>query len=113
MENKQPLAARQQWTRENTLDLVRTLRNQLVKDFLDERVLIEYLAGTYNKKELSNTRMAFVRKELKELLIAPVDVHHYSSLINDIEENNRTAISYKNETLFFKEIDRILSKYIF
>ncbi|HEX5171777.1 MAG TPA: hypothetical protein VFW11_21510 [Cyclobacteriaceae bacterium] len=102
-----------QWTRENTLELLRGIRNELAKDFLDERVLIEYLSGKYNKKELSNTRLASVKKDLKDLLTAPVDVNHYSSLIRKVEENHTTAISYKNESLFFKEIDKILSKHIF
>jgi hypothetical protein len=113
MENKQSQTTKEKWTLQNTLELVRTLRNQLIKDFLDERILIEYLAGKYNKKELSNTRMAFVKKELGDLLIAPVDVQHYSSLIHEIEENQTASLSYKNESLFYKEIDSILSKYIF
>ncbi|HEX5170473.1 MAG TPA: hypothetical protein VFW11_14955 [Cyclobacteriaceae bacterium] len=102
-----------QWTRENTLGLIRGIRNDLAKDFLDERILIEYLSHKYNKKELSNARIAFVKKDLKDLLIAPVDVDHYSPLIHEVEENHATGISYKNEPLFYKEIDKILSKHIF
>jgi hypothetical protein len=113
MEQKQPHTTKEQWALQNTLELVRNLRNQLIKDFLDERILIEYLAGKYNKKELSNTRLAFVKKDLRDLLIAPVDIHHYSPLINEIEENQSASLSYKNESLFYKEIDAILSKHIF
>jgi hypothetical protein len=113
MESKNPETKQTAWTRTNTIELIRGLRNELIKDFLDERYLIEYLAGRYNKKELSNARMEFVRKELKELLIAPVDIEHYSRLIQEIEKDNTTSISNKNESLFYKEIERILTKYIF
>lgn len=113
MESKNPETKQTAWTRANTIELIRGLRNELIKDFLDERYLIEYLSGRYNKKELSNARMEFVRKELKELLIAPVDIEHYSRLIQEIEKDNTTSISNKNDSLFYKEIEKILMKYIF
>ena len=60
-----------QWTDENIIDLVRKLRNDLIKDFLDERMLNEYMATQFRVKDLSPVKLEFIKKELKELLISP------------------------------------------
>jgi hypothetical protein len=45
MENQTAFTSK--WSDETILDLIRNLRNDLIKDFLDERFLKEYLANTY------------------------------------------------------------------
>ena len=104
---------RTEWTDENIIDLIRKLRNDLIKDFLDERFLMEYLAGKYNIQELSKVKMEFIRNALKVLLIVPVDVKHYGSIISLIKETGTASLSEGNEQLFYEEVDNVLKHYIF
>jgi hypothetical protein len=101
------------WTDRNIIDLVRKLRNDLIKDFLDERYMKEYVSEKYNIRELSAIRIEFIKQDLKRLLIAPVDVSHYQSLIELIRETDTASLSEGNENLFFNEIECILKRHLF
>ena len=102
-----------QWTEDRILDLVRKLRNDLIKDFLDERHLKAYLASQFRVNELSNIKIEFIKKDLKELLISPVNTNHYQSLIDQIRETDTAGISETNEPLFYKELEVIFKRYMF
>jgi hypothetical protein len=101
------------WTDESILDLVRKLRNDLIKDFLDERFLKQYLDEQFRIKELSNVKIEFIKKDLKELLISPVNISHYEGLINQIRTTDSAAITETNEKLFYKELEKVFKKYLF
>lgn len=102
-----------QWTEDRILELVRRLRNDLIKDFLDERHLKQYLSSNFRVNELSNIKIEFIKKDLKELLISPVNVNHYQGLIEQIRETDSAAITETNEPLFYKELECIFKRYIF
>ena len=102
-----------QWTDESILGLIRQLRNDLIKDFLDERFLKDYLAEHFNVRELSSTKIEFIKKELKEMLISPVDTGHFQPLINQIRLTDSAALTETNEKLFYRQIEAILKKYIY
>src|SRR5688572_14622279 len=102
-----------QWTDENILQLVRQLRNDLIKDFLDERFLKEYIADHFRIKDLSNVKIEFIKKDLKELLISPVDANHYDGLISQIRDTDSAALTETNEKLFYKELENLFKRYIF
>lgn len=97
---------------EKIIDLVRALRNELIKDLLYQDKFTIYFKESFNK-DLSKIKTEFARRELKELLIQPVDLVHYSKLIHQIKETNTASISEKNYTLFYEELNRIFSKYAF
>lgn len=102
-----------QWTNERIFELVRKLRNDLIKDFLDERHLKIYLANQFRLNDLSNIKIQFIKKDLKELLISPVNTHHYQGLIEQIRETDSAAISETNEPLFYKELEQIFKRYMY
>ncbi len=102
-----------QWTEDRILDLVRKLRNDLIKDFLDERHLKAYIANQFRINELSNIKIEFIKKDLKELLISPVNTNHYQSLIDQIRETDTAGISETNEPLFYRELEVIFKRYMF
>jgi hypothetical protein len=102
-----------QWTDERILELVRKLRNDLIKDFLDERHLKEYVANQFRVNDLSNVKVEFIKKELKELLISPVNTNHYQGLIDQIRETDSAAITETNEPLFYKELENIFKRYMY
>ena len=102
-----------QWTEDRILELVRKLRNDLIKDFLDERHLKAYLSERFRVNELSNIKIEFIKKELKELLISPINTNHYQPLIEQIRETDSADITETNEPLFYKELEVIFKKYMF
>ena len=102
-----------QWTDDRILELVRKLRNDLIKDFLDERHLKAYLATHFRVNELSNVKIEFIKKDLKELLISPVNTSHYQGLIAQIRETDSAALTESNEPLFYKELELIFKRYMF
>jgi hypothetical protein len=105
--------AKTQWTDERIIDLIRKLRNDLIKDFLDERHLKEYLDQQFRIRDLSIIKVEFIKRDLKELLISPVNVNHYESVINQIKTTDSAAITESNEQFFYKEVETILKRYIY
>ena len=101
------------WTDQNILDLIRKLRNDLIKDFLDERYLYAYVLDRFNIHTLAAIGVEFIKQDLKRLLIAPVDVVHYSKLIGLIRENDTASLTEGNEKLFYAEIETLLKKHLF
>ncbi|HEY0652956.1 MAG TPA: hypothetical protein VGD65_07505 [Chryseosolibacter sp.] len=102
-----------QWTDERIIDLIRKLRNDLIKDFLDERHLKEYVDQKFRVRDLTPVKVEFIKKDLKELMISPVNVNHYDALITQIRLTDSAALTESNEPLFFKEIEAVLKRYIY
>ncbi|MCU0357701.1 MAG: hypothetical protein MUE95_08975 [Cyclobacteriaceae bacterium] len=100
-------------TDEYRIDLIRKLRNDLAKYFLEDQNLITYFSEQYNMKELNNRRIEFIKKELKELLIAPVDLAHYATLMLEMKQTGTASIASKNEKLFYEELERIFKRYAY
>lgn len=106
-------AVNTQWTHDRILDLVRKIRNDLIKDFLDDRHLREYVSSQFGVRELSNVKVEFIRKDLKELLISPVNENHYEPLINHIKVEESAALTENNEQLFYRELENIFKRYMY
>lgn len=102
-----------QWTDEGIIDIVRKLRNDLIKDFLDERHLKDHLSHHFGVHELNNLKIEFIKKDLKELLISPVNINHYHSLITHIRTTDSAALPEVNEQLFYKELEVVFKRYIY
>jgi hypothetical protein len=99
------------WTKEHTLEIIRNLRNDLIKDFLDERNLVTYFSERFNVHELTKVKIEFLKSDLKQMLIAPVDVTHYKELIDQINETCSASITEKYGELFLRDVEKILKKY--
>lgn len=110
MNNINPAEKEVQLSIEKVIDLVRLVRNDLIKDFLIDGNLNSYFESKYNK-ELSAVKREFLKKELKELLIAPVDLTHYAGLIKEIKELNTASLASGNQELFYQELETIFLKY--
>jgi hypothetical protein len=95
---------------EKIIDLVRQVRNDLIKDFLLEDSIQAWFIKHYDKP-ISKIKKEFLTRDLQELLILPVDLAHYASLIKEIMETNTANISKGNEELFYQEIEKIFEKY--
>ncbi|MBL7858374.1 MAG: hypothetical protein JNM57_11850 [Cyclobacteriaceae bacterium] len=110
METRTPSS---RWTDESILDLIRKLRNDLIKDFLDERFLKEYFSENFNLRDISNVKIEFIKKDLKELLLSPVDTTRYQPIIDQVKELDSASIAEGNEQLFYKEIEGVLKRYAY
>jgi hypothetical protein len=102
-----------QLTDERIIDLIRQLRNDLIKDFLDERNLKDYIANHFRINELSPIKIEFIKKDLKELLISPVNVYYYEPLIAHIRQTDSAALTENNEQLFYKELEMLFKRHIY
>jgi hypothetical protein len=100
-------------TDEHRIDLIRNLRNDLIKDFLNEQNLVAYFEQHLNRKELNNRRIEFIKKELRDLLIAPVDLAHYATLMIEMKQNGTATLTGKNDKLFYDELEKIFRKYAY
>lgn len=101
------------WSEENIIALIQTTRNDLIKDFLDERQMKDYVHHQYKIDDLSNTKIQLIKRDLMELLTSPVNSNWYATLIQYIKTNDVAAISDEHRFLFYREIEMILKKYIY
>lgn len=97
----------------NPEEIVLKLRNDLIKDFLDERNLIEYLSREYRMMDVSRVKVEFIKRDLKLLIQSSLDKERYQEVLETISETGSAALSQGNEKLFYKEIEQILKKYIY
>ncbi|HEY8936888.1 MAG TPA: hypothetical protein VIM65_16795 [Cyclobacteriaceae bacterium] len=95
---------------EKIIDLVRQIRNDLVKDFMKGENIQAWFIKNYDKP-ISKIKREFLIRDLQELLIIPVDLVHYASLIKEIMDTNTANISKGNEGLFYQEIEKLFEKY--
>lgn len=100
------------WTLQSTLEVIKRHRNDLINDFLTYPRLLNYLAKRYQRYELTGAKFEFIRKDLKQLFDSPLNKRHYISLIKQVHNNHITPITYEHENLFYKELDKVLTRYI-
>lgn len=94
-------------------EIVLKLRDDLIKDFLDERNLVEYLSREFRMLDVSRVKVEFIKRDLKLLLQSPLDTERYHDILQAITETGSAALSQGNEKLFYKEIEVILKNYIY
>lgn len=96
-------------------DHIRSNRNDIIKDFLDERNIRSYYADRYHLNDVDSPKVHAIKAELKELLDTPVDLVHYGSLIQQMKQAG--IVSFENidinPDLYYKEIQKIFLKHMF
>jgi hypothetical protein len=100
---------------ENVVDLIRNCRNEIIKDFLDERNIRAYFFERYHVHDLASAKVDLIKHDLKELLIAPVDTQHYAHLIDWVKQGGIISLDNVdfNPDVFYKEMQHIFLKYMF
>ena len=102
-----------QTSEENSVDLVKKLRSDLLKDFLDERYLKEYISKKFNVRELSNVKIEFIKKGLKELLQEPIDLTKYEGILSNIKETEGDSLADGDDQIFYTEIESVLRRHLY
>jgi hypothetical protein len=85
----------------------------MIKDYLDERNLRDYFKSRYNIPELSNIKIEFIKRDLRDFLIAPVNADHYKPIIDSIQEAGKAALAEGNDQLFYKDLETVFRNYTF
>lgn len=98
---------------ENSVDLIKKLRSDLLKDFLDERYLKEYISKKFNVRELSNVKIEFIKKGLKELLQEPIDLSKYEEVLTIIKDTDGETLADGEDQVFYTEIETVLRRNIY
>lgn len=97
----------------DVIDEIRKLRNDLIKDFLDERNLLPYLSEQFRVLELPTIKREFIKRDLMDLLISPVNVQLYNPIIENYKICDTASLADGSEKLFYKEIEGVLKRYIY
>jgi hypothetical protein len=97
------------------VEYIRSNRNDIVKDFLDERNIRSYYADRYHLNDIESPKVHAIKVDLKELLDAPVDTEHYNSLIQQMKQAGIVSLDNVdiNPDLYYKEIQKIFLKHMF
>lgn len=97
----------------DVIQLIQNLRNDLIKDFLDERNLTSYVSTNYKITELSAVKVEFIKADLKRLLSSAVDQAWYAPIVDEFKTTGTVALAEGNEKLFYKEIENVLKKHMY
>jgi hypothetical protein len=100
-------------TDEAIVGIILKVRNDLIKDYLDERNLREYFESRYNVHDLSGVKIELIKRDLREHINEPVNVDHYQAIIDTIRESGSAALSEGNDQLFYKDLEAIFRNYTF
>jgi hypothetical protein len=95
------------------IDGVRTCRNNKIKIYSEKNLVLEYFIQ-HHAIELSDRKYEFLSRELNDLLIAPVDLVHYASVITAFKESaNTPGLDEQCGQLAMEELVKIFKKYTF
>ena len=96
---------------DNIIDLIGGVRKDLIEEFLHDDQLSNYYKEQF-KKEITDVKKKFLKRELTELLVTPIDLVHYSKLIKEIKETNKASIVKQNIAIFYQELLTVFNKYV-
>lgn len=96
------------------VEAIRNNRNDIIKDFLDERNIRSYYADRYHLNDVDSPKVLAIKDELKSMLGTPLDLEHYALLVDQIKQAGVSVQHVDiNPDLFFKEIQKVFLKYMF
>ncbi len=98
---------------DSLLETLLNVRNDLIKDFLDERHLRAHFATRFSIQELSDRKVAFIKKALMEKLEEPLNENHFKSLIDELRDTGSDELKEEDHGLFYKELEMIFRNYTF
>jgi hypothetical protein len=96
----------------DTIDRIRTVRNDLIKSLLVDENLLKYLLENHRLSDVSKVRQEFMKRSLQTLLISPVDLAHYGQLILEIRKDNET-VPENSIPLFYQDIDKAIKSFVY
>lgn len=100
---------------EKIIELIRQTRNTLIEFYQEDEAIRAYFSEHYGLEKVSAIKNEFLKRDLKELWSAPVDLVHYSALIKEIKDSGNVAIinQVQHHQRFVQEINAIFKKYTY
>ena len=100
------------WSTDRIIEDIQERRVALTKDLLKDDLLSSYLDTLYEGAKLSSVKSEFLKRDLKQLSEAPIDLVHYSMLILKAKESDLWPNTAIIEEFIHAEIRPVILKYI-
>jgi hypothetical protein len=115
MEGIKPISGSINITDDLIVDYIRSNRDDIIKDFLDERNIRSYYADRYHLNDIDSPKVSAIKTDLRQLLDTPVDLNHYNGLIQQMKQAGIVSLENVdiNPDLYYKEIQKIFLKHMF
>ncbi len=94
---------------EKIIRAIRAVRDQSIDDLLKESSLNSFLETHYDTLFVSQIKLEFMKRSLKELQNSSLDLAHYSSLIRKLKELSTVALDV-NHPLFLNELKSLFER---
>ena len=93
--------------------MVLNTRNELIKRFMDNRILLPYLMKRCRKSDLSDAKVEIIQRELGNLLHCGLtQLPNYKDIIESVKSACSSEPAKANEFRFFSEIEKVFRKHI-
>ncbi len=97
---------------DNIIELIRERRTDLISKLLQDDELNFYIREAFDIVEVSQIKREFIKRALKELNLAPIDLSHYGQIILEMRKAGSLVVSTKNERFFYHEIENSIKNYL-
>jgi hypothetical protein len=100
---------------EKIIELIRQTRNTLIEFYQEDEAIRAFFSEHFGLEKVSAIKNEFLKRDLKELWSAPVDLVHYAALIKEIKDSGNVAIINlaQHQQLFVQEINILFKKYTY
>lgn len=112
MESSNPVQESARLSIERIIDSVRQKQGDLINQYLNDAALRSYFKQQYNR-DISSVKLEFLKRDLRELTKAALDLVHYAALIKQMKELNSEFLPEGSDAFFYEELHAIFKKYIF
>jgi hypothetical protein len=112
MESPNPVQESAKLSIEKIIDSVHRKQGEVIREYLNDAVLRAYFKQRYNR-EISTVKLEFLKRDLRELTKAHLDLVHYAALIKQMKELNSETLPQGGEAFFLQELEVIFKKYVF
>lgn len=100
------------WSTDRIIEDIQERRVAMIKDLLKDDLLGSYLNTQYEGQKLSSVKSEFLKRDIKTLSEAPIDLVHYSMLILKAKESDLWPNTAIIEEFIHAEIRQVILKYI-
>lgn len=97
---------------DEVIEVVKDTRNEIIGKLLNTEALNSFLSEHCHIENVSNIKLEFIKRSLKELAASPVDLSHYASLILDIRRTGSMTFKAEGDALFLDDIKNAIRSYI-
>jgi hypothetical protein len=93
--------------------MVLHVRNELIKRFMDNRILVPYLMKRCQAAELSDAKVEVIQRELMKLLSSGMgQLPNYKDIVESVKVACNSEPAKAKEIRFFSEIERVFRRYV-